>query len=187
MKAGRGAGTGKEKGFLAEWTSSRLVPAAFLVVAIAAFVLLPAWTEVLPRENPHAYFQKSEFCPKCHMVVDGKPDPDRMVVDADAFCLDCHRSEELGRSHPRNVRPRDKYWKMRIPEEYRLDDAGRIMCLTCHKGHGEFLSTVKAFPGQKPEMTGSPGGPPNYRTFYVRRSDPGKGFAPLCSGCHSDI
>lgn len=187
MKAGRGAGTGREKGFLAEWTSRRLVPAALLAVAIAVCFLMPARTEVLQGEDPHAYFQKPEFCPRCHILIEGDPDPDRFDVDADGFCLECHRSEELGRSHPRSVRPRDKSWKMKVPEEYRLDDDGRIMCLTCHKGHGKFLSTVKSFAKQKPEERGSPGEPPRYRTFYLRRSDPLQGFAPLCGGCHPNL
>lgn len=105
-------------------------------------------------------------------------------MDADGFCLECHRSEALGRSHPRHVRPRDRYWKMKVPEEYRLDDDGRILCLTCHEGHGKFLSTVRAFPGQRPEERRGTGGTSNYRTLYLRRSDPEQGFAPLCHGCH---
>lgn len=169
---------------MAERTSSRLVPAALLAVAATVCLLVPARTELSPEGGPHAYFQQSEFCPRCHLLVDGKPDPDRMTVDADGFCLECHRGNELRRSHPRNVRPQDNTWRMKVPDDYRLDDHGRILCLTCHTGHGKFLSTVKAFPGQKPEAGSSPGGLPNYRTFYLRRSDPEQGFAPLCSGCH---
>lgn len=170
---------------MTNWFPRRPVVVFFLLAAISLGFLLPGRTENRPGEDPHAHFRKPEFCVQCHLLVGGNPDPDRFSGDADAFCLGCHRIEELGRSHPRKVRPRDKYWKMKVPEEYRLDDGGRIMCLTCHKGHGEFLSTVKAFPAQKPERSVSaPGGAPKYRTLYVRRSDPEKGFAVLCNGCH---
>ena len=166
--------------------SRRLVRVLFLLAAILPCFLLPGRTENRPGEDPHAHFRKPEFCAQCHLQNGGKPDPDRFLPGADAFCLGCHRVEELGRSHPRNARPGDKHWKMKVPEEYRLDDGGRILCLTCHRGHGEFLSTVRAFPAQKPERSVSaPGGTPKYRTFYLRRSDPEKGFAVLCDGCHS--
>lgn len=176
---------GEERGFLRYSFSRHRVRVLFLLAAISTGVLLPGLTENRPGEDPHAHFRKPEFCARCHLIVGGKPDQDRFLPEADQFCLGCHRVEELGRSHPRNVRPADKRWKMKIPEEYRLDDGGGIICLTCHKGHGEFLSPVRAFPAQKPERTGSaPGDGAMYRTFYARRSDPEKGFAVLCNGCH---
>jgi len=162
----------------------RLVAAAAVAAAVAGTALLPAWSGEPPGDDPHGHFRKTEACLHCHLAVDGKPDPDRFDPDADRFCLDCHRSEELGRSHPRNVRPKEKYRTRKIPEEYRLDVDGRILCLTCHRGHGTFRSTVRAFRRQKPEEGASPGGPPRYRTFYLRKSDPEKGFLVLCNGCH---
>lgn len=165
--------------------SMRLVRVFFLLAAISLCFLLPGWTENRPGEDPHAHFQKPEFCARCHLLAGGKADPDRFRMDADTFCLGCHRFEEMGRSHPRGVRPGDKHWKMKVPAEYRLDEDGKIFCLSCHKGHGEFLSTVRAFPAQKPEASvAATGGATKYRTFYVRRSDPEKGFEVLCSGCH---
>lgn len=176
---------GVERGLLRSGFSRHVFRVLFLLAAISLGFLLPGRTENRPGGDPHAHFQKPEFCEQCHLLAGGKPDPDRFRRDADAFCLGCHRIEELGRSHPRNVRPGDKHWKMAVPAEYRLDEGGRIFCLSCHKGHGEFLSTVKAFPSQKPERSVSAaGGTKQYRTFYVRRSDPEKGFEVLCNGCH---
>jgi hypothetical protein len=187
MRAGQRSGTGREKGFLTKWTSRRLVPAAFLAVAVSVCFLLPLRTEALQEKDPHAHFQKPEFCPRCHVLVEGKPDPGRFLVSADSFCLECHRNEELGRSHPRTIRPNDKYTKMKVPKEYRLDDDGRIICLTCHKGHGSFMSTVKVFPAQEPDEGRTSAGMPGYKTFYLRRSDPERGIAPLCDGCHPSL
>jgi len=174
----------RKKGFLAEWTSGRMLRTALRVVAIGVCFLPSGVTGVLPVEDPHAHFQNPEFCPSCHLRVDGKPVPDRFVAEADAFCLECHRTEDPVRSHPRNVRPKDKNRTMKVPEEFRLNDEGEIMCLTCHRGHGESRSAVRAFPGQDPEESVPPGDPRRYRTYYVRRSDPVRGFAPLCGGCH---
>lgn len=158
-----------------------------LAVTVTVGFPLPAWTEVPRGEDPHGHFEKPGFCSRCHVLVEGKPDPGRFIAEADTFCLDCHRDEELGGSHPRNVRPGDRYRKMKVPEDYTLDDHGRILCLTCHKGHGTFLSTVQAFPRQTPEAGASPGGTSRYKTFYLRRSDPEQGFAPLCGGCHPSL
>jgi predicted CXXCH cytochrome family protein len=66
----------------------------------------------------------------------------------------------MGRSHPVNVRPEEKYRKMKVPADLRLDDDGRIMCLTCHTAHGQYVS------------------------YFLRRSDPDRGFEVLCEACH---
>lgn len=119
-------------------------------------------------------------------MVRGAPDPGRYSTDADAFCIGCHKADSLGRSHPRNVRPRDKYWKMKVPDDFRLDDDGRMMCLTCHTAHGPHISTVKAFLKQTPVSTNSTGGP-YYKTYFLRSSSPTLGFATLCDGCHRKL
>jgi predicted CXXCH cytochrome family protein len=66
----------------------------------------------------------------------------------------------MGRSHPVNVRPEEKYRKMKVPADLRLDDDGRIMCLTCHTAHGSYVS------------------------YFLRRSSPDRGFEVLCEACH---
>lgn len=146
---------------------------------------LAAQTAFDPKRNPHAHFREAAACPKCHVTVAGKPDPDRILPESVDFCLGCHGEQQLGRSHPIRVRPRDKYWKMKVPPEFRLDDDGRMMCLTCHVAHGAFLSTVKAYPKQKPENPDAAGGTPRYyKTFFARRTDPVNGWAVLCDACH---
>lgn len=160
-----------------------------LLVVAAGFVsILIAATQFDPRYNPHALFGRADQCPRCHMYSRSTLEPTRFSVDCDAVCLGCHTNEQLGRSHPRNVRPKDKFWKMVIPEDFRLDDDGRMMCLTCHKAHGPFLSTMKAFGKQKPEnIRPPPGVPAYYRTFFLRLSDPVKGHAVLCDACHKNL
>jgi len=116
----------------------------------------------------------------------GAPDTGRFSTDADEFCFGCHKKESLGISHPRNVRPRDKYWKMKVPDDFRLDDDGKIICLTCHAAHGPHVSTVKAYPKQTPVSTNSTGGP-YYKTMFLRSSSPTLGFATLCDGCHKKL
>ncbi|RJP25257.1 MAG: hypothetical protein C4529_01335 [Deltaproteobacteria bacterium] len=158
-----------------------LAGSAFL--SIAALLIA---AEYYPRGNPHAHFQSATACPKCHLMARGAPDTGRFSTDADEFCFGCHKKESLGISHPRNVRPRDKYWKMKVPDDFRLDDDGKIICLTCHAAHGPHVSTVKAYPKQTPVSTNSTGGP-YYKTMFLRSSSPTLGFATLCDGCHKKL
>lgn len=163
-----------------------LAVALFLATGIAS---LPAARAPFdPKRNPHAHFREAGSCPKCHVFVDGKPDPGRFLPESDDFCTGCHTADELGRSHPVRVRPRDKYREMKVPGDFRLDDGGRMMCLTCHTAHGPFFSAVKAYEKQRPENPNAAAGTPlYYRTYFARRSDPKLGFAPLCDDCHKDL
>lgn len=168
--------------------SRRILLALFLLGTTGFASYLVASTQFDPRYNPHGVFAKREKCLKCHVHYRGEIDTGRFVPECNDYCMECHTAKQLGRSHPNQVRPTDKYWKMKVPADYRLDDNGRIMCLTCHKAHGPFLSTAKAFIKQKPENARPPAGvPAYYRTFYVRITDPEKGFALLCDGCHQKL
>lgn len=160
------------------------VPPALAGALCFALVLVAA--DYYPRGNPHAYFQTPGSCPKCHVIVRGLPDPDRFSVDTDTLCLGCHQQGNLGRSHPVNVRPGKKYWKMKIPADFRLDDDGRLMCLTCHTAHGPYVSTTKTFHKQTAFSSGSSQGT-YYKTLFLRRLDPNKGFAALCDACHEKL
>jgi predicted CXXCH cytochrome family protein len=75
--------------------------------------------------NPHAHFRNPDQCPKCHLFHGSQPDPGRFSTEANSVCLECHAKGSLGRFHPVNVRPEEKY---------------RKMCLTCHTAHGAYVS-----------------------------------------------
>lgn len=160
------------------------VPAALAGLLCFAVVLVAY--DFLPSGNPHAYFQNAQQCAKCHISFRGVMEPDRFWTEADAVCFGCHKKDSLGRSHPVSVRPRDKYWKMKVPADFRLDDDGRMMCLTCHTAHGPYLSTVKVYPKQLPFSSTSSGGP-FYKTLYLRRSNPKEGWSILCDACHRKL
>lgn len=119
------------------------------------------------------------------MIHLGELDPGRFSAGADSLCLSCHRKESLGRTHPVGIRPSDQRANRKriLPADFRLDEDGRMMCLTCHTGHGPSLSTVKTFPSQAPGLPAG-GGESSYKTFYLRRSSPEYGFAALCGACH---
>lgn len=162
-----------------------LLSSAALLAAFAATASLPARMWGGTAADPHAHFRNSGQCPQCHVHAGSTLAPDRFVPGADAFCIRCHPEKAPGRSHPRSVRPGEGLRAVRPPEDFRLDEQGRILCLTCHRGHGQFLSPVRAFAGQRPEPPGTYGEPAGrYRTYYLRRSDPAAGFVPLCRGCH---
>ena len=114
-----------------------------------------------PRHgDPHAHFRNPDQCPNCHLSQGSQPGSSRFSTKADAVCLECHAKESIRRSHPVNVRPEEKYRKMKVPADLRLDDDGRIMCLTCHTAHGPYVS------------------------YFLRRSSPDRGFEVLCEACH---
>ena len=113
------------------------------------------------RGNPHAHFRNPGQCPRCHLSPGPRPGPGRISTEADAVCLECHAKGNMGPSHPVGVRPDEKYRKMKVPADLLLDDGGRIMCLTCHRAHGEHVS------------------------YFLRRSGPGRGFGALCEACHA--
>jgi len=138
------------------------IPAGLLAALAGLFCFAPALVASDgPRSgNPHAHFRNPDQCPKCHLSPGSPPGPGRFLTEADAVCLGCHAKESMGRSHPVNVRPEEKYRKMKVPADLRLDDDGRIMCLTCHTAHGSYVS------------------------HFLRRSSPDRGSEVLCEACH---
>lgn len=138
------------------------VPAGVLAVLAAVLCLPPALVASNGSRpgDPHAHFRNPDQCPKCHLSPDSQAGPGRFSTEASAVCLGCHTKGSLGRSHPVNVRPEEKYRNMRVPADLRLDDGGRIMCLTCHTAHGPYVS------------------------YFLRRTGPDRGFDLLCEACH---
>jgi len=140
------------------------IPAGLLPVLAGVLCFAPVLvaSDGPQRGNPHAHFQNPDQCPKCHLSHQGRIEPDRFSTETDAVCFGCHRKDSLGRSHPVNVHPEEKNRKrkMTVPADLRLDDDGRIMCLTCHTAHGPYVS------------------------YFLRRSSPDRGFEVLCEACH---
>lgn len=138
------------------------IPAGVLAALAGVLCFAPAFvaSEGPQRGNPHAYFRNPDQCPKCHLSPGSPPGPGRFSTEANAVCLGCHAKENMRLSHPVNVRPEEKYRKMEVPADFRLDDDGRIMCLTCHTAHGSDVS------------------------YFLRRSSPDGGFEVLCEACH---
>jgi len=139
-----------------------LLPAGLLAALAALLCHAPALiaSDGPQRGNPHAYFRNPDQCPKCHLSPGLRQGYGRFSTETDAVCFGCHGKESMGRSHPVNVRPEEKYRKMKVPADLKLDDDGRLMCLTCHTAHGPYVS------------------------HFLRRSGPGRGFEVLCESCH---
>ena len=138
------------------------IPAGVLAALAGVLCCAPALvaSDGPQHGNPHAHFRTLGLCPKCHLSPGVQPGPGRFSTEADVVCLGCHTKEGMGRSHPVNVRPDEKYRKMAVPADLRLDDGGRLMCLTCHTAHGPYVS------------------------YFLRRSSPDGGFEVLCESCH---
>lgn len=165
---------------------TRVLPALVVAAAAGAAFLPRALAAFDPAYNPHAHFRANGMCPKCHIGPAGAGHALRIAGASTAYCLSCH-SGAMGRSHPIGVRPRSR-GTTRIPPDLVLDEDGRIMCLTCHGAHEPFVAATKAFATEEPENADrAPGTAPYYRTRFVRRSDPARGFVVLCDACHEGL
>jgi len=157
-------------------------------VLLAACLLSgrPVFPTVSPPTNPHAYFRQPGQCPRCHLYAGSNLEPGRIAASSVDFCLECHLVQEQGITHPLKVRPGDRFRGITVPKDYCLSDDGKIICLTCHTAHGPGRSAVRVHALQLPDDSGPfPDSPPGYKTYFLRRTDPGAlGFDALCGGCH---
>ncbi len=140
-----------------------------------------------PGYNPHEFVNDRDLCTRCHYVNrNGVMEEDVFSTNLADFCHECHPPEDLGRSHPIGIDPTEVYWRLRLPDDFYLDYDHKMTCITCHESHGKYLSTEKMFPFQEPVNPDAKkyGEPYYYKTYFVRRSDPEKGYAVLCNECH---
>ncbi len=155
-------------------------------VAGCALVMSQSLSE-LPL-NPHAFMDQPDICSTCHKYWEGQLEPHMFSVMVHEVCEVCHA--ELGRSHPININPQD--YDIQVDETIPLayieqlgDDV--VSCGSCHNPHGEWFSPVKAYEKQ-PELFLLIVSPDEeikyYKTYYLRASDPVKGYLVLCVLCH---
>jgi len=159
----------------------------FLVLILVALALtqLPAGSPLPP--NPHLPMSASGACAGCHAYYGGTLDPREFVVAIPEKCWVCHSKKDLGRSHPIGVDPNHSTAQVEIPADLPLED-GKVSCGTCHNPHMAFLSETRTFPAQEVSFLQVEAGKNIawYKTFFLRKSDPDKGFEPLCRACHTD-
>jgi len=156
-----------------------------LILVVLALTRAPADSPLPP--SPHQSMNEAAACAGCHAYYSGALDPHEFIVAIPEKCWECHSQEKLGRTHPIGVDPRRSAAKVEIPGELPLED-GKVSCGSCHEPHMAFLSMTKAFPGQEVTFH-QKGGRAEiswYKTLFLRKSDPVKGFEPLCLACHKD-
>lgn len=158
------------------------------VLILVALALTPAPAASPLPPNPHQSMSASTGCSECHAFYGEVLDPHEFVVAIPEKCWACHSKKSLGRSHPIGVDPSDApAGVVEVPEDLPLEN-GKVSCGSCHEPHMAFLSKTKAFPDQEVtfRQKGERGEISWYKTFYLRISDPKKGFEPLCIACHKD-
>lgn len=145
----------------------------------------PAVTALPP--NPHQFMRAPGACAGCHGSNKGGLLPHEFIVNIPEKCWKCHPEEKLGRSHPIGVDPDRSPQTIKIPEELPLEN-GMVSCGSCHNPHGAFLARTKCFRDQHVTFVQVVGRLeiPWYKTLFLRKSDPIKGFEPLCLACHMD-
>jgi len=127
-------------------------------------------------------------CAGCHAFFRGELDPHEFVTSIPEKCWGCHSQKMLGRSHPIGVDPsHSPAGVVEVPEELPLED-GKVSCGTCHNPHREHLAKTPAYPAQTVAFRQEEGRYEIawYKTLFLRKSDPNKGFEPLCLACHKD-
>lgn len=166
-----------------------------LTLALAAVAICqegPLMFTSLP-ENPHRSMHVEGECLACHGSYLGEVDPHVFLFPIGEMCLkeSCHTSNKLGRSHPVGIDATRSPMVEQVPENIPLED-DMVSCGSCHRPHGEWLSTQKCYPKQEAKgflvetVNGEERLTPYFTTYYLRvPGDPAEGFTTLCNSCHS--
>lgn len=145
-------------------------------------------------DEPHGFMQAVGRCGGCHEVkgpgVPRADGPRSFTGSVVAICRECHRSEEMGRSHPVGMDPARSRGRVQVPPELPLhwsDERGSevMTCGTCHNPHLARFTDRRIHSFQKPH----PQGKGRFLTYYLRlRGDePKDGYTPLCRACHPKL
>lgn len=166
----------------------RAIRRGVLVLLLVALALTgaPAGSPLPP--NPHQPMNETGACAGCHDYYNKALDPHVFVIAIPEMCWECHSKKDLGRSHPIGVDPTHSATDVEVPEELPLED-GKISCGSCHNPHMDFLAKTRAFPAQTVTFLQEEGQVEIlwYKTLFLRKSDPDKGFEPLCTACHRNF
>jgi hypothetical protein len=157
-----------------------------LLLVALALTRAPAISPLPP--NPHQSMNEAGACAGCHAYYGGALDPHAFVVAIPEKCMECHSPDKLGRSHPIGVDPSLLPANIvQVPEELPLEN-GMVSCGSCHNPHMDYLSKTRAFDRAPAEFIQISDNVeiPWYKSLYLRKSDPIKGFEPLCLACHRD-
>lgn len=154
-----------------------------LIVVALAITLATAQAPLPP--NPHQPLNEPDACGECHEYDGETPDPHEFFVAIPEKCWECHSQKKLGLSHPIGVDPRHSPpGVVEVPDDLPLEE-GEVSCGTCHNPHMAYLSDTRAYNEQDVFLTLA--GVRQYKTYFLRMSDPVKGFEPLCLACHRDF
>lgn len=164
---------------------SRTAPLALILVFFAS---APAAAQKDLPPNPHSEMYKNPGCDRCHNYYGGSLDPHEFIVPIPEGCWECHTKKMLGNSHPIGIDPRYSDVPVEIPDDLPLED-GKLSCGTCHQPHRDHLAKIKAFAEQKVAFRQEVNQREViwYSTLFLRKSDPKRGFEPLCMACHTDF
>lgn len=157
-----------------------------LFLVALALTLAPADAPLPP--NPHQSLNEKTACDGCHAYYKGALKPHDFVVPIPEKCWECHSQKELGRSHPIGIDPSRSAENIEVPEDLPLED-GKVSCGSCHNPHMAYLSRTQAYQNQKAAFLHKEGRAEIawYQTLFLWKSDPVKGFEPLCIACHKDF
>ena len=166
----------------------KAVRSGLLGLLLVALALTQAPADPRLPPNPHQPMNEKAACAGCHAYHKNAIEPHSFVVPIPEKCLECHSAEKLGRSHPIGVDPSRSPEHMEVPEYLPLED-GMVSCGTCHNPHMAHLSRTKAYLSQAVAFVQKEGRAEVswYKTLFLWKSDPIKGFEPLCIACHKDF